>query len=174
MKYPAGIRELIIKPVLENNINIPLTCNTPLVDAVLMESQEGYVIPLSNYTLQPIDNISLNIKTTKDISSVESARQGSIKFTYSEDSSIDFSLPLMDTDIVKIYFKAETSIPRNTVDEKVVIVPNLQKSFRINLVGNLSVYTMHGAKIKEIKKLYKRDGCVCIRYPNRFICCKSF
>lgn len=159
-KYPKDIRDLIIKPVLENNVNIPLTCNTPLVDAVLMESSEGYVIPLSNYTLQPLSSITLNLKTSKKISRIETARQGVINYSVSN-NSINFSLPLRDTDVIKIYFK-ERAVTENAADEKAVIAPNpAKKNFRINVDGDLYVYSLCGAKIKEIKN-YTKETDVCV------------
>ena len=166
-KYPAGIRDMIIKPVKENNVDIPLTCNTPLVDAVLMESpDDGYVIPLSNYTLQPLSTITLELKTSRSISRIESVRQGVINFTKTN-SKINFSLPLIDTDIVKIYFEGSTSAVKNTADNKIYIKPNpAKKNFNINLNGELSIYTLHGTMIKEIKDYIKETDINISDYPR--------
>ena len=64
-QYPAGVRESIIQPVKDAKVNVPLICSVPLVDAIYMTSDKGIVIPLANYTLQPIAKMTLDIEVDK-------------------------------------------------------------------------------------------------------------
>ncbi|MEO6848733.1 MAG: beta-galactosidase trimerization domain-containing protein, partial [Chthoniobacterales bacterium] len=41
--YPAAVRDLITAPVRASDAHLPIVCDTPLVDAVLMESDKGAV-----------------------------------------------------------------------------------------------------------------------------------
>ncbi len=102
--YPAGIRNVLIAPVMDAALKLPLKCSEPLVDAVLMESSRGLVIPLSNYTLQPLREITLSVKTSKKVSHVKSVHKGDLNFN-AHDSAISFSLPLQETDVVLIFFE---------------------------------------------------------------------
>lgn len=102
--YPAGIRNILIAPVEDAAVKLPLKCSEPLVDAVLMESSRGLVVPLSNYTLQPLDKVTLDISVSRKVSHVKSVHKGSLNFS-AKDSAISFSLPLQETDIVLVYFE---------------------------------------------------------------------
>lgn len=102
--YPSAIRNILIAPVLDAVIELPLKCSEPLVDAVLMESSKGLVIPLSNYTLQPLREITLSVRTSKKVSHVKSVHKGNLDFN-ANGSAISFSLPLQETDVVRIFFE---------------------------------------------------------------------
>jgi hypothetical protein len=102
--FPADVRDFILTPVRSAKIIPPLSCSTPLVDAVPMHSPEGIVIPLSNYTLEKIDDVAFTIKTDRPVKRVESTYQGEIEFQQSG-GRIAFSLPLAASDYVKIYYQ---------------------------------------------------------------------
>lgn len=102
-EYPQAVRDVITMPVQESSAEMPLTCSIPLVDAVLMESTGGLVIPLANYTLQPLEEVKLEVKVAKQIERIESVHHGQLTFK-ATGSTIEFFLPLQETDIIKIYF----------------------------------------------------------------------
>ena len=102
-KYPEGIRNLISMPVIEVKLDLPVICDTPLVDAVAMECEKGILVPVANYTLQPLQRINLDVKVQKPVKSVESAHCGKIQFT-EDRNRIRFSLPLEETDFVRILY----------------------------------------------------------------------
>ncbi|HPP08200.1 MAG TPA: beta-galactosidase trimerization domain-containing protein [bacterium] len=102
-KYPEDIRNLITSPVLEAKVQLPVVCDTPLVDAVAMECELGLVIPIANYTLQPLNSINLQVQTRKAVKTVESAHCGHIPFKQ-EGNIVKFSIPLKETDFVKILY----------------------------------------------------------------------
>lgn len=61
----ADIRQVLALPVREAQVNLPLQCSVPLVDAVLMERDQGAVVPLANYTLQPLQEVTLTVQTAQ-------------------------------------------------------------------------------------------------------------
>ncbi len=103
-KYPQAVRNVITMPLQEPYVETSLKCSVPLVDAVLMESTGGLVIPLANYTLQPIEEVGLEVKVAGSVERIESIHHGQLSFT-TIGSSVKFSLPLQETDIIKIYFE---------------------------------------------------------------------
>lgn len=103
-QYPAEIRDVIILPVQDPCIKRPLSSSEALVDAMYMKSTDGVVIPLSNYTLQPISEVDFTVRVERDVARVESVHQGELSFR-KINSQIEFSLPLVDTDIIKIYYQ---------------------------------------------------------------------
>jgi hypothetical protein len=102
--FPAGIRGIINAPVYEAKLVLPVRCSVPLVDAVLMESAKGAVVPLSNYTCQPQKEIVLTVKTAKPVTQVVSVRRGKLAFKNIGGNRVTFSMPLMETDFVKLYY----------------------------------------------------------------------
>jgi len=104
-RYPPGIRSLLTAPAYEAKIDPPITCSVPMVDAVFMECDKGILIPLANYTLQPLKEVMLTVRTGKPVRSVESAHEGKIPFrdvSGDGERAVRFSLPLKETDFVKI------------------------------------------------------------------------
>ncbi len=104
-KFPAAIRELILTPVRAANIAPPIVCSAPLVDAVFMPHAQGILIPLANYTAEPITTLTLKVSVPRPIAKAQSALHGSIPFTQPTPQSLDLSLPLGSNDFVKLYFK---------------------------------------------------------------------
>ncbi|MCM8758768.1 MAG: beta-galactosidase [Candidatus Omnitrophica bacterium] len=102
-KYPENIRNFVLMPVMAANLDLPVKCDVPLVDAVIMECDKGLLVPLANYTLQPLEKINLEVKTKKAIKSVESAHCGKIPFIQEKDR-VKFSMPLKETDFVKLIY----------------------------------------------------------------------
>ena len=105
--YPMEIRNAILRPVREARVRVPLTCSEPLVDAVCMECDKGLLIPLANYTLQPLGEIRLTVRSDRPIDRVESVHQGPINFEPAPDGSIKFRLPLSATDFVKCHYSTK-------------------------------------------------------------------
>lgn len=101
-QYPAAIRNVIVGPALQAKADRPVLCSVPLVDAVFMESAKGIVVPLANYTLQPVKELTLSVETEKRIRRVESVHHGKLEFTQ-KSGRVHFSLPLVETDFVKLY-----------------------------------------------------------------------
>ncbi len=102
-QYPAGIRNAIVGPAFQAKAAIPVRCNVPLVDVVCMEAEKGLVVPLANYTLQPIKQLTLSVETGSPIRRVESVHHGSLGFEQKAGFAT-FSLPLVETDFVKLYY----------------------------------------------------------------------
>ncbi len=101
-QYPADVRNSIIEPVKTANVEAPITCSVPLVDAVYMTGGKNLLIPLANYTLQPIKDMTLEIAVDKPVREVKSVYQGNIKFEKTGTNKIRIHLPLDCTDFVTV------------------------------------------------------------------------
>ncbi len=101
-RYPSDIREALLLPVRQTNLTAPLTCDTPLVDAVALPCEQGVLIALANHTLSPIAQLKLQLKTTRRATRVESVHRGPIPFEQSADGAIRITLPLDANDWVKV------------------------------------------------------------------------
>src|SRR5690606_30534309 len=103
-QYPPNVRHSIIAPVQAANITRPLTCSVPLVDAVYLTSNQGIIIPLANYTLQPIAQMTLEIAIDKPVREVRSVYQGNLQFQKVGTNKIRVALPLDCTDYVTVEY----------------------------------------------------------------------
>ncbi|MBL9133579.1 MAG: hypothetical protein JNG86_20380, partial [Verrucomicrobiaceae bacterium] len=99
--FPAKVRDLILAPTAF--ISRPIECSHALVDAVFMPSEKGIVIPLANYTLEPIDKLELKITTPKKIAQIESAVRGKVPFQQ-KDGVLILTLPLENNDFVMLNY----------------------------------------------------------------------
>lgn len=106
--YSADVRKLITAPVDQavaaKKVTLPLTCSVPLVDAVYMVCDEGVLVPLANYTLEPIKEMTLEIAIDKPVKEVRSVHQGVLKVTKASDNRIRVTLPLECTDFVTVVY----------------------------------------------------------------------
>jgi hypothetical protein len=103
-EYPAKVRDAIVAPALAANLDLPVKCSVPLVDAVYMTSDKGVVIPLANYTLMPIKAMTLTLAVDHTPSEVRSVHQGVLKTTRVDDKHIRVTLPLECTDYITIKY----------------------------------------------------------------------
>lgn len=101
-QFPAAIRELILQPVRSAGVRSPVRCDIPLVDAVLMEGEGGALLPLANYTLRPLHEVRLQVRTSRPVRRIESVHRGCLSFQPAEPNTVTFSLPLDATDFVKL------------------------------------------------------------------------
>jgi hypothetical protein len=101
-QYPADAREALLQPVRAAKVDAPLTCSVPLVDAVYMTAPQGILIPLANYTLQPIKSMTLDISVDKPVREVRSVYAGVLPFEKIGDKKIRIKLPLDCTDFVTV------------------------------------------------------------------------
>ena len=104
-EFSAAVREQILQPVRAAGINPPLTCNVPLVDAVLLQAEHGAVIPIANYTLAPLENVAFQLRTQRPIENVESTYHGFLKVEAVDDDIVRFSMPLEASDYVRITYE---------------------------------------------------------------------
>lgn len=104
-KFSAAVRNFILQPVRNAGIILPLTCNVPLVDAIVLKAEQGLVIPLANYTLEPQSHVDFSVQVNRPVDRVETVHLGKIPFQSAEDGRISFSIPLEASDYVKIYYQ---------------------------------------------------------------------
>jgi hypothetical protein len=99
-EFPAAVRELILAPA--KSLPRPIECSHALVDAVFMPGEKGIVIPLANYTLQPIAKLALKIATPKKIAKAVSAVRGKLEFHQGD--KMELTLPLENNDFVMLWY----------------------------------------------------------------------
>lgn len=104
-RFPAAVRDLILTPVRSAGIVKPVECGTPLVDAVFMPHEKGVLIPLANYTAEPIATLKLTVSVPREIARAESAVRGAIAFKQTSPQRVELTLPLENNDFVKLRFK---------------------------------------------------------------------
>lgn len=102
-QYPAAVREHIVSPARDAKIAPPVVSNVPLVDAVYMEAGREVLIPLANYTLQPIANLTLEISVSNPVREVRSVYHGALKYEKVGNNKIRVTLPLDCTDFLSIH-----------------------------------------------------------------------
>ncbi len=107
--FSEGIREKLLTPVRAAKVALPLTCDTPLVDAVALPCEQGTLIALANHTLRPLDRVKLQLRTEKPVTRVESVRQGLLKIEPGEAGVIRFVLPLDASDFVMVSHEGSAS-----------------------------------------------------------------
>lgn len=101
-QFPAGVRDLIVSPVREAGITPPLTSDTPLIDAVQLPCEQGVLIALANYTLQPQERVGLQLRVPKPVQRVESVRRGPLHFEQAP-GLIRWTMPLDANDFVMVH-----------------------------------------------------------------------
>ncbi len=104
-EFSADVRKFILQPALKAGINKPLTCSLPLVDAVVLKSEKGIVIPLANYTLETQAKVDFTVRVDRPVDRIETVHHGKIKFHSPKKKVVRFSIPLEASDYVKIYFR---------------------------------------------------------------------
>ncbi|MCB1244614.1 MAG: beta-galactosidase trimerization domain-containing protein [Verrucomicrobiae bacterium] len=103
-QFPDAVRDLILGPARQAGVRPPVGCSQPLVDAPYLPGDKGILIPLANYTLQPIEELALRIAVTRPVARVESVLRGEIAFTQPTPREVRFSLPLDNNDFVVLRF----------------------------------------------------------------------
>ncbi len=100
--FPAAVREALLTPVREADVRPPLTCDTPLVDAVGLPCEQGVLVVLANHTLRPLEHLTLEFRTDQPVAYVESVRHGRLPFELPQPGTIRWTMPLEATDYVKV------------------------------------------------------------------------
>lgn len=106
-EFPGAVRDIILAPVRLADIDPPIRCSVPLVDAGYMTCREGIVIPLANYTLRPIENLKLQIRIARPVARIESVHHGTLGAESVATNRLAVTLPLESTDFVKLYYRSE-------------------------------------------------------------------
>ena len=101
--YPAAEREFLLLPVQQAKVVTPVVLSHPLVEAFYLEGSQGAVVTLANYGLVPIDKLSVTIHTRRK-AQIESVRRGPLNLSRA-DATATVRLPLIDTDMLKVYWR---------------------------------------------------------------------
>ena len=105
--FPAGIRDRLLTPVRTAGVTPPLVCDIPLIDVVGLPCAQGTLIALSNHTLQPLQCVTLRLRTGTRVLRIESVRCGELQADVSEPGVVSFSLPLEASDFIMVAQQVE-------------------------------------------------------------------
>lgn len=103
--FPAAVRELLLTPVKECALQPPISCDLPLVDLVYLPCEQGALIALANYSLQPCSRMQLRLNSAKRVTQVESVRRGRLPVQRSAAGAATVALPLAASDWLKVTFE---------------------------------------------------------------------
>jgi hypothetical protein len=102
--FTFGVRSFLLAPVRAARCSAPIACSAPLVDAVYMTAEKGILIPLANYTNEPIAKLDLRVQVPRPVAKIESARRGAVTFQQTTPGAVEFTLPLENNDFVKLLY----------------------------------------------------------------------
>lgn len=97
--WPDAERELLAYPARAGKARLDVVLSTPVVEATRLESAIGIVVPLINWTLKSIQNLTVRIPEVGKMSSVESLRHGKLT-PRREGNDLVVSLPLNERDML--------------------------------------------------------------------------
>jgi len=99
--YPDGIRERLLIPVKEAGVLPRVSCDTPLVDVVALPCESGLLLAISNFSLQPVKGMRIEIHEGRGVRRIESVRHGRLEYRRNE-TSLVFEIPVEATDFVMV------------------------------------------------------------------------
>ncbi len=102
-EYPTAERELLLLAAEHAGARKPVALSRPLIEAFYLEGERGAVVTLANYSLQPTDALAVTVRVPRIPARVESVRYGDLSFQADGDT-IHLVLPLLDTDMLKLYW----------------------------------------------------------------------
>ncbi len=102
-EYPEAEREYLLEPVRAAGVRKPVLLDQRLVESFYMEGREGAVVTLANYRLRPIDALDVYVHCSRTPTRVESVRNGPLSPQIAG-TTAHFALPIVDTDMVKLYW----------------------------------------------------------------------
>ncbi len=74
------------------------------VDVVLMRHAGGLVVPVANYTIEPMTKLDLRLRTGHRVESVSSATHCKMNFGQISPGQITLSLPLENNDFLDLRY----------------------------------------------------------------------
>lgn len=92
-QFSDGIRAKLLTPVRDAQLQPRITCDTPLVDVIALDCDQGVLLALSNFSLTPVRELRLTLRNAGRFQHVESVRHGLLKFTRTG-TTLQLTLPL--------------------------------------------------------------------------------
>ncbi|HCU36144.1 MAG TPA: hypothetical protein DGT21_12065 [Armatimonadetes bacterium] len=102
-EYPEAEREFVLEPVRAAGVRKPVLLSHRLIESFYMEGPDGAVVTLANYSLRPIGSLDVTIRCSRRPSRVGSVRAGAVEARI-DGTLVHLSLPLADTDMIKLYW----------------------------------------------------------------------
>jgi len=99
--YLDSERQLITAGARLARVIRPVECSAPLIEASLLSSSKGSVVPLANWSMEPIRALTVILRPPKQVKAVESVKQGKLRFK-TVPGGIQVTLPLESTDMLLV------------------------------------------------------------------------
>jgi hypothetical protein len=95
--FSAEVRSLFDLPLRLAKLTKPVECSEPLVDASIVESDKGIVIPLANFTGKPIKHLRVTLRDVGEPRRIRTTQQGELKARRGADGLVvEFPIGLTD------------------------------------------------------------------------------
>lgn len=99
-KWTSEPREIIKMPLEAAKISSVIETNVPVVETNLLTGNEGSVIVLANYTYQPINDLTIDVKISKPFKQAVSIEGKKVSVQKIEDGKVRLQLPFEWTDMI--------------------------------------------------------------------------
>jgi hypothetical protein len=98
--WDAALRAALTAPAVRFAGPPPVTVSAPLVEATLLESDQGWAVPLANWSLQSLDAVAVTVRLGRPCHEVRSSRLGVLPITPAADGAVTVTLPLGTSDLL--------------------------------------------------------------------------
>jgi predicted aconitase len=103
-EYPADVREILLAPTRLAGVVRDVELSVPVVEATLQESTQGGVVTLVNFTMKPLSEVTMTVRTAKPVKRAVAVQSGKeLKYSATADG-VTMKLPIGLTEFVKLYY----------------------------------------------------------------------
>lgn len=100
--FAAGWRQLLVQPVLDAGLELPVQVSKPLIEAPALHSPAGIAVTLLNWSGTP-QNAQITVLTDKPVRRVQLAQGGAVKFQQTG-RRLTVQVSLGDVDVLQVYY----------------------------------------------------------------------
>jgi hypothetical protein len=100
--FSPAWRDLMLQPIRDQKISLPVTLNTALVEAPALYSDKGVAVTLLNWTGAP-KPLEVSVAVDNKVTKVESAQKGKVEFQQAN-GRVTAKLEVGDVDVLKVYY----------------------------------------------------------------------
>ena len=97
--YSKDVRALLSEPLEQAKVTKRAECSEPLVEGDMLESAQGVVISLANFSGKPLKDLVVKVRPGRKVSKVWSVRQGTLSYQ-SKPGLVEVRMPLDVSDFL--------------------------------------------------------------------------
>lgn len=99
--WSIRLRDLIVKPVVDEGVQLPVVVSEPMIETPVLVSDAGMAVTLLNWTGEKRGRVTLHLRTPFKVTSVESLDHGKIEFERVADG-VKVTLDVDAVDVLKV------------------------------------------------------------------------